>query len=100
MSGDTNARNHRRLVDRDFHLHSLSSAIECGSGTGHHGGGRWRSEHGSAAGKTEGRSRGGGPENPGWFWPMTVSGPMTRADQSAIGLAVAVMLLITVWGWL
>ena len=39
MSGDTNARNHRRLVDRDFHLHSLSSAIECGSGTGHPGGG-------------------------------------------------------------
>ena len=79
---------------------SPSSAIECGSGTGHHGGGRWRSEHGSAAGKTEGRSRGGGPENPGWFWSMTVNGPMTRADQSAIGLAVAVMLLITVWGWL
>jgi hypothetical protein len=68
--------------------------------TGHHGGGRWRSEHGSAAGKTEGRSRGGGPENPGWFWSMTVNGPMTRADQSAIGLAVAVMVLITVWGWL
>ena len=44
MSGDTNARNHRRLVDRDFHLHSLSSAIECGSGTGHPGGGGWRSE--------------------------------------------------------
>ena len=71
-----------------------------GSGTGHPGGGGWRSEPGLAAGKTEGRRRGGGPESPGWFWSMTVNGPMTRADQSAIGLAVAVMLLITVWGWL
>jgi hypothetical protein len=30
--------------------------IECGSGTGHPKGGRWRSEPGLAAGKTKGKS--------------------------------------------
>ena len=98
MSGDTNARNHRRLVDRDFHLHSLSSAIECGSGTGQPGGGGWRSEPGLAAGKTEGRSGAAAPES-----GLALVDNRQRSDDTSgpkwHRLAVALMPQMTVWGW-
>ena len=46
----------------------------------------------------------GGPDNLRWFWSMTVNGPMTRAPRcvafAGMAVAVVVILLITIWGWL
>jgi hypothetical protein len=75
-----------------------SSAIECGSCTGHPGGGKWRSEPGLAVGNTEGGSRGAGAQNLHWFWSLTVNGPMMQRSDRMATLEEAKVQFQNSWG--
>ena len=57
---------------------SLSSAIEYGSGTGHHGGERWRNGPGIAAGKIEREVTAAAPE-----FAAVARGQTSAAERSA-----------------
>ena len=65
---------------------SLSSAIEYGSGTGHHGGERWRNGPGIAAGKIEREVTAAAPELCGGRTRTNLGGRTFRESPAEAGL--------------